>query len=129
MTDPAAAPSERDRLPPMAHYVLGLLRRPTQPPPRTEREADELQERHLSHLRGLRESGELIAVGPILDDVPLRGVLVFRTDRVDRARDLMRSDPLVAAGYLLLELYAWYAPAGLAATEGATPTGLTFETD
>lgn len=123
--------SETNRLPPMARYVLGLLRRPPAPPPRTAAEAERLQEAHLAYLRTLRESGELITCGPMLEDVDLRGVLVFRTDSIDRARQLMRDDPLLGGGFLRLELFTWFAPAGLTlAGEGPPPaTGLTFETD
>ena len=113
MTQNDAAASELSRLPPMTHYVLGLLRRAPSAPRRSEAEAEVLQERHLGHLRGLRESGELLAVGPIEGDGELRGVLIFSTDRPARAQELMRNDPLVAGGYLLLELHSWFAPAGL----------------
>jgi hypothetical protein len=43
----------------------------------------------------------------------LRGVLVFSTESVTTARELMESDPLVAGGYLVLDLYTWFSPAGL----------------
>lgn len=122
--------SEMDRLPPMTRYVLGLLRRGPSKPPSAAPEADALQEQHLAHLRQLRESGELITTGPLEEETPLRGLLVFRTDEIPRARELMRTDPLVAGGFLVLELYTWFAPAGLAlSTRRESPTDLTFETD
>jgi len=114
----------------MTHYVLGLVRRARNPPPRTETEAEELQERHLAHLRQLREAGELITTGPVEESGELRGLLIFRTDRVARARQLMEVDPLVAGGYLVLELYTWFAPAGLTLSGGPTAApSLTFESD
>jgi len=132
MPDSATTPSEVDRLPPMTHYVLGLLHRPPGLPSLPEGEAARLQERHLAHLRHLRESGELIASGPFEEETALRGILIFRTDSVARARELMRDDPAVSSGRLRLELYTWYAPAGLG-TPGTTtaPVGteLTFDTD
>lgn len=97
----------------MTHYVLGLLRRPTDAPARTPEEADALQEQHLAYLRRLRESGELITTGPVEERGELRGVLVFSTESVTTARELMESDPLVAGGYLVLDLYTWFSPAGL----------------
>ena len=128
---PTRAPTpEMDRLPPMTHYVVGVLRRPASPPSRTPQEADALQERHLAHLRSLREAGELLMTGPMEEDTDLRGLLIFSTDRTARARELMRDDPLVAGAYLQLDLYTWFAPAGLSLV-GASPkpTDLTFETD
>jgi hypothetical protein len=103
----------------MTHYVVGLVRRAPTPPHRTEEEAQALQEAHLAHLRRLREAGELITVGPVEEDGELRGILVFRTDQVPRARELMAIDPLVGGGYLILDLYTWLSPAGLALSHGS----------
>jgi len=105
---------EVDRLPPMTHYVVGLLRRVASAPRPNPEEAGTLQESHLAHLRRLRESGELLTTGPMEEENELRGLIIFSTDKVSRARDLMRDDPLVAAGHLVLDLYTWFAPAGLA---------------
>ena len=129
MTDGASVP-ELERLPPMTHYILGLLRRPSPSPPRTAEEATVLQERHLAHLRRLREAGELISSGPLEEDTALRGVLLFRTGEIARARQLMRDDPLVAGGHLVLDLFTWFAPAGLSVERPQDPpTELTFQTD
>jgi uncharacterized protein YciI len=111
----------------MTHYVVGLLRRAVAPPHRTEREAEALQEAHLAHLRRLREVGELLTVGPVEEDGELRGILVFRTDQIPRAREMMATDPLVEGGYLILDLYTWFSPAGLALSHdsvGATNVGI-----
>lgn len=122
-----------DRLPLMAHYAVGFLRRPPGPPPLTEEEANRLQEAHLAHLRQLVERGEVIAVGPFEEETDLRGMLVFRTSSLDHARELMRDDPAIRAGRLSLELRTWWAAAALAGlrapgpSDGAGP--LTFETD
>jgi uncharacterized protein len=127
---PSPAPSEQDRLPPMARYVMGLLRRPPSPPPTGPGEAERLQEAHLAHLRRLLESHELLACGPFLEETALRGALLFRTDSIDAARRSMTTDPLVASGRLLLELYTWYAPAALGGPGPPSPsTELTFESD
>lgn len=130
MAPTAPVVSEVDRLPPMTHYVLGVLRRPTSIPRPTAEDAGALQERHLAHLRRLRESGELITNGPVEETGELRGILIFRTDSIDRAREVMRTDPLLAGGYLVLDLYRWLSPAGLDVTDRSTTApNLTFETD
>lgn len=122
--------SEIDRLPLMTHYTLALLRRPASAPRPPAQDADALQEQHLAHLRRLRESGELITNGPVEEEGELRGILIFRTNSVARARELMRTDPLVAGGYLVLDLFRWFSPAGLEITDRSTVTpSLTFETD
>jgi len=130
MSEKNRTPSEMDRLPPMTHYVLGLLRQAPVVPQRTEEEAADLQEAHLAHLRRLRETGELIAVGPVEEEGVLRGILVFRTEDISRARELMKTDPLVGGGYLVLDLYTWFAPAGLTVSNpSGSTTDLSFESD
>ncbi len=125
--------SEMERLPPMAHYAVGFLRRPPGLPPLPPEEADRLQEAHLAHLRHLVEEGELIVVGPFGEDTELRGMMVFRAGSLEHARALMAGDPAVRSGRLLLELRTWFAPAALAGLETpATSPGpgpLTFESD
>jgi uncharacterized protein YciI len=125
-----AAPSEVDKLPEMTTYVLGLFRRPTTLPVISEEETNRIQEEHLGHLRRLTEAGELIIAGPLREDGPLRGVLIFVTSSVDRARDLAANDPALVNGRLLLDLYTWYAPAGLrVGPPPRNPTELDFQTD
>ena len=122
--------SEEDRLPPMTRYVVGLLRRSPHRVETTEAEASRLQESHLAHLRHLLEAQELITCGPLEEDTDLRGILVFRTDSVSLARELMRTDPLIASGRLILDAHTWYAPAGLVVRgTPEPPPELTFETD
>jgi uncharacterized protein len=124
------APPETDRLPPMTHYVLGLFHRAPKAPTISDAEADRIQETHLAHLRRLMEGGDLIAAGPLEENGDLRGVLLFSTSSVDRARELMRSDPAITNGRLVLDLYTWYAPAGLrVAPPVVNPTELDFQTD
>jgi len=74
----------------------------------------------MAYLRRLREAGELITMGPFEGHGDLRGLLVFRTADLDEARALMRNDPLIAGGQLVLDLLRWFAPAGLAALSGAS---------
>jgi uncharacterized protein len=129
-TAPSSPSPETERLPVMTHYVLGLFRRAPGRLPVPEDEAERIQEGHLAHLRRLRESGDLIASGPFEEDADLRGVLLFSTASVDRARKLTNSDPALTNGRLVLDLYTWYAPAGLRVAPAETnPTELDFQTD
>lgn len=124
------SPTEMDRLPAMTHYVLGLLRRPSNLPTISPEEVERIQEAHLAHLRHLSETGELIAVGPLEEDVDIRGILIFSTPSVDRARELSEPDPALIHGRLVLNLYTWFAPAGLRVGPAAVnPTDLDFQTD
>jgi uncharacterized protein YciI len=104
----------------MTHYVVGLLRRVPHRPAISAPEADRIQEEHLATIRRLREAGELITAGPFEEDGDLRGILIFSTASVERARELTRSDPAIAGGHLALELLTWFAPAGLGVGSGAS---------
>jgi uncharacterized protein YciI len=100
-------------MPPMATYRFGLLRRgPAWTPERTPR-TDSLQAGHLANIRRMWELGKLVAAGPFADGGDLRGVLVFRADSIGEARALAAADPAIAAGRLVLDLWDWYAPAGI----------------
>ena len=103
---------EMERLPKMRQYVLGVYRRPTRAPSLSDAELDVLQEGHLAHLRGLRESGSLIVYGPV-ESPEIVGILVFSFDSTEEARRVMEGDPKLRAGLLQLELSEWYAAEGL----------------
>jgi uncharacterized protein len=114
----------------MTRRVLGLFRRAQNAPTISDEEANRIQESHLAHLRQLREIGEVIAAGPLEENVELRGVLLFSTPSVERARELMKSDPAITNGRLTLDLYTWYSPADLrVAPPAVNPTELNFQTD
>jgi len=119
-----------ERLPEMGHYVLGLLRRGPKPPSMSQKAENRLQDAHLAHLRRLQEQGDLIIYGPLEGDTDLRGVLIFRTESIDRARELMRNDPWVIRGALVLDLSSWFAAAGLQVVSNAqSPTGRDHPTE
>jgi len=106
-------PSETEKLPEMTHYVVGLLRRAPERPPITEDEAERIQEGHLAHLARLKAAGDLLIYGPFEEDTDLRGILIFPTASLDRARELSDTDPAVTHGRLAVSLYTWNAQAGL----------------
>jgi uncharacterized protein YciI len=114
----------------MTRYVLGLYRRVPGRPTISEAEAERIQEGHLAMIRHLSEAGEVLAAGPFEEDTDLRGVLLFATGSVERARDLVRADPAVVNGRLHLDLHTWYAPSGLrVAPVPPDPTLLDFSSD
>lgn len=94
--DPAAKTTMRT-------YQLGLLRAVEGAPAATP----EQQRAHLAHLARMQSAGKLAAVGPVLDEGSLRGVLVFNTE-AGEARTLEEADPHVRDGRLRLELLTWW---------------------
>jgi uncharacterized protein YciI len=94
-------------------HTLVLLVRPPDAPELTDEEADELQDRHLAFRADLRDRGQLIGGGPLVDqdDERLRGISIMACD-TETARRLSSEDPAVQAGRLAVEVMTWMVPAG-----------------
>jgi uncharacterized protein YciI len=91
---------------------LGLFVRPADAPSYDEGTLKEIQTGHLANLRKMADSGDLVLAGPFENEGRLRGVLVFRTQDVERIRELVAEDPAVKAGRLGVDLYPWSIPRG-----------------
>ena len=94
------------------HTLVLLVLRPDAPE-LTDEEADELQGRHLAFRADLRDRGDLIAGGPLVeqDDERLRSISIWTCDP-ETARRLSNEDPAVQAGRLAVEVMTWMVPAG-----------------
>jgi uncharacterized protein YciI len=80
-------------------YTLVLLRRT---PKRDEPGADAIVWEHGRRYFELKDSGELLVVGP-LGDGEFAGLCIFATD-LERTRALMDADPAVRAGIFTYQL-------------------------
>jgi uncharacterized protein YciI len=76
-------------------------------------EAQALQKGHLGYMDGLHEQGKLIMAGPFLDDSEWRGVVVYRVESVEEARQLAAGDPMVKAGRLVVDARPWMTLKGI----------------
>ncbi len=109
----AAAAADLPPMPPMSNYHFGLLRKgPAWTAERTPA-TDSLQAGHMANIRRMAAEGVLLAAGPFLDGSELRGVFIFRADTVSHLRVLANRDPAIRAGRLVLDLFPWFAPAGI----------------
>ncbi len=95
-------------------YELVLLRRPIDATPYDDETLEHIQREHLAYHASLREAGDVVTNGPVVDqpDESLRGLTVYRTGSVERARELAEADPAVRAGRLVVEVMQWWSPAG-----------------
>jgi len=102
------APFELDRV------ELVLLKRPVDRDEIPEAEAERLQAAHLAHLAAMSAAGHMRVAGPVDEqpDPALRGLCVYRTRSLERARELAESDPAVVAGRLAVDVMYWYFPKG-----------------
>ena len=101
-------------------FQLILLRRPDRAPMYDDETTGRIQREHLAFYASLREAGHVITNGPVLDqpDEALRGIAIFATESVDRARELAGADPAVRAGRLEVQAMTWWCPPGTMITEG-----------
>lgn len=104
----------------MEAYELCILRLPASPAEYDEETQDRLQGEHLAYLRSLHDAGHTCATGPLGDrpDESLRGLVVYRTGSLDKARELAGQDPAVRAGCLEPMLMTWYTSPGTLSKPG-----------
>jgi uncharacterized protein YciI len=95
-------------------YELVLLVRPPDAPEYDEATLDRLQQEHLAFHDELRARGDVVTNGPLIDppDPALRGITIYRTGSVARARELAEGDPSVRAGRLVVHVMTWWSPSG-----------------
>jgi len=95
-------------------FELVLLRRPEDATSYPDAELERIQQEHLAYHAGLREAGQVVTNGPVIDgpDPSLRGLTFYRTGSLARARELAEADPAVRAGRLTVEVMAWWCPQG-----------------
>ena len=77
-----------------------------------EAEVERLQHEHLRHMFTLRNQGELLLNGPVLDNGDLVGIAVYAGDDHDAVRALAEADPSVQAGRLRVDVRPWFGIPG-----------------
>jgi uncharacterized protein len=105
-------------------FQLILLRRPEDAVSYDDAAAEQIQRDHLAFYREMREAGHVVTNGPVLDqpDEALRGISIWATESVDRARELANTDPAVQAGRLEVEAMTWLCPPGTMISAGIPVT-------
>jgi uncharacterized protein YciI len=95
-------------------YELVFLVRPPDAPEYDEATLDRLQQEHLAFHADLRARGDVVTNGPVIDppDPALRGMTIYRTGSLARARELAEGDPSVRARRLAVQVMTWWSPSG-----------------
>ena len=96
----------------MKSYVMAFLK---SGPNRNQdsMQAAVLQRAHLDNITRMANEGKLVIAGPFLDDGNVRGIYIFNVATVEEAEGLVKTDPAIQAGRLIMELHPWYGSAAL----------------
>ncbi|WP_053976745.1 YciI family protein [Mangrovimonas xylaniphaga] len=95
----------------MQQYFIAFLKKGTVRN-QNEEEAALLQEEHLKHLGKMYELGYADISGPFGDDGDIRGITIYNVPTLGIADSLAKSDPMVKAGRLEVEVHPWWAAKG-----------------
>jgi len=99
----------------MKSYIFAILKTGPETEPNDEKRA-ELFRGHMDNIGRLVESGEMVVAGPFeKNDLTYRGLFILNVESVDKATELMQTDPAIAAGLFDVELIPWYGSAALPA--------------
>ena len=95
-------------------FQLILLRRPDDAREYDDAATEQIQRDHLAFYAAMRRAGHVVTNGPVLDqpDEALRGIAIFATESVARARELAITDPAVQAGRLEVQAMTWLCRPG-----------------
>jgi uncharacterized protein YciI len=99
-----------NRYVPTMSYYLGFLISGPNFSEEDSPERQKIQEGHMANIKRLGDLGKLMAAGPFEEDLPLRGIFVFRTNSIEEAQDLTNTDPAVQSGRLKIQMYQWKLP-------------------
>lgn len=97
----------------MRRYVIGILRRGPKWTAEQTPETKTIQDGHMANIRKMAAAGKLIVAGPFGGAGDMAGMFIFDAATPDEVRAMAEEDPAVKSGRLVLELYPWYAAAGL----------------
>ncbi len=112
------APSAAVAAPPVeepgteADFVFVFLRAGTGGAGKTTEELQQLGAGHLANITRLASERKLVVAGPFGPGGPepaLRGIFILNVPSIERAQELVQSDPAVAAGSFVVEAHRWRA--------------------
>lgn len=97
----------------MKNYVFVILK--TGPAVIEKKETrDSLFAGHMNNINRLVDEEKLIVAGPFgKNDLKYRGLFILNVKTIEEARELVYTDPAVAAGIFDVELIPWYGSAAL----------------
>lgn len=96
----------------MKQYVLVILKTgPTKIDDKAKTQA--LFAGHLKNIMRLADEGKLALAGPFMEGGNMRGLFIFNVKTIEEAKELVKTDPAIAAGLLEPEFVKWYGSAAV----------------
>ena len=96
----------------MRSYVMVILK--TGPADITDAERrQEIFAGHFSNMGILAKEGKLVLAGPFMDAGDKRGLYIFNVATIEEAKEIVLTDPAVAAGIFTPEFTKYYGSAAL----------------
>ena len=93
----------------MDTYLFGVLRRGSaEPAPAAEAQA--LQLAHRQNMERMADAGLMVGAGPLMGGGDYRGIFIFKADARAKVDEMVKDDPLIRSGRLVLELLPWWGP-------------------
>ena len=69
---------------------------------------------HMANIGRLVETGELVVAGPLgKNDQSYRGIFILNVSTLEKAKELLQTDPAISSKLLDAEVYNWYGSAAL----------------
>jgi len=98
----------------MKSYVLVILKTgPNDKNITDEKERSELFKGHFANMNRLAKESKLVLAGPLMEDKPKRGLLIFNVKTIEEAEALVNTDPAVKAGVFDYDMTKYYGTAAL----------------
>ncbi|MEP1444516.1 MAG: YciI family protein [Paraglaciecola sp.] len=98
----------------MKSYVLVILKTGPNDDKITDPEQrSELFRGHFANMSRLAKASKLVLAGPLMENKPKRGLLIFNVKTIEEAQALVNTDPAVKAGVFDYEMTKYYGSAAL----------------
>lgn len=78
--------------------------------------SDSLFGGHMANINRLADSGKLVLAGPFFKNDKYRGIFILNAASIDEGKQLVGTDPAIAARLLDAEYLLWYGSAALGET-------------
>jgi uncharacterized protein YciI len=95
----------------MQQYFIAFLKK-SDIQMQNEEETQRLQKLHLEHLSKMYDLGYADISGPFGDDGQISGITIYNVPTLKMADSLAKSDPMVEAKRLEIEIHPWWAAKG-----------------